>query len=149
MWAIYAVRNKVNGKQYVGQTKQDPEVRWRYHRSTPKQFELHRDMAFFGKQQFSMRVLQYCTTKEVANAAEIRWIKKLRTMAPLGYNMIRPPLTDKAREKENLLLLANLIRDRRIVTGLVMLGGRERQLVNGKWQGPWRNSSSKMQKRKG
>lgn len=131
-WAIYAVRSRVNGKQYVGQTKQDPEVRWRNHRSTAKQYELHRDMVRFGKQQFSMRVLQYCTTQDVANEAEVRWIKKLRTMAPQGYNMIRPPLTDQTREKENLLLLAQLIRERRIVTGLVMLGGA--RATAGEWE---------------
>ena len=148
IWAIYMVWNRVNGKRYVGQTKQYPEERWHHHRSTAKQYELQRDIARFWKRQFSMRVLQYCTTQEVANAAEIRWIKKLCTMAPKGYNMIRPPLTDTAREKENPMSLTRFVRERRIVTALVMSGGRERELVNGKWQGPWRKSASKLRKRR-
>jgi GIY-YIG catalytic domain-containing protein len=146
-WAIYAVRNRVNRKQYVGQTKQDPEVRWRRHRSTAKQFELHRDISLFGKQQFSMRVLQYCTTQDVANAAELRWIKKLRTMAPTGYNMIEPPLTEKAQAGRGRLILASF-RERR-TTGLFMCEGYEREMINGKWQGPWRRPISKARKRKG
>ena len=92
-WAgvIYAITNRVNGMQYVGKTERvDFEVRWKQHvqlaHGESKQY-IHRAMRKYGVEKFSFDVIQRCHTITTLNAAESRWINKLHTFAPNGYNL--------------------------------------------------------------
>jgi group I intron endonuclease len=94
-WAgiIYLLTNLITGLQYVGyDTSCDPENhRWRTHidlalKGKSKCY-VHRAIRKYGIENFSAEVIQWCRTIETLKKAEIRWIKKLRTLAPSGYNM--------------------------------------------------------------
>ncbi len=92
-WAgvVYVLTNTVNGMCYVGKTEKDPEKRWDSHikaaeRVRPKHY-LHRAIRKYGVEKFTAEVVQRCRTAETLNAAEKRWVRKLDSMAPGGYNM--------------------------------------------------------------
>lgn len=78
-----------SGRGYVGISSSGWRARWRSHvfdarhgSHTP----LHRAIRKYGPGAFSTVVLQRCTTRGEAEAAEIAWIDALRTKAPRGYN---------------------------------------------------------------
>lgn len=82
------------------------------------------------------KVLVYCKTKDLANEHEQLWITRLGTTGTKGYNTLRAPLTVRARAEEGAEILRH-IQDK-LVTEKVMYGGKVRDIVKGKWQGPWR-----------
>src|ERR1700722_11569883 len=88
---IYLVTNKVNGKQYVGQTIQTLKKRWSSHGSDAKRgrgpHALVHALVKYGKENFSIRTLKICNTREELNKLEKRFIVKLKTKAPNGYNI--------------------------------------------------------------
>lgn len=81
----YVVTNKLNGKQYVGQTTRTMERRWDLH--CYKGNALHKAIVKYGKENFSYRTLSECKTIEQLNDAEAYWIDHLQTLAPNGYNL--------------------------------------------------------------
>lgn len=94
---IYAVCNRVNGKRYVGQTKRGMHVRLSEHvsamnkpRVKGKRSAFHDALRKHGVEAFDVEILEVLSdtaTKTVLNEAEIRWIEKLGTQAPCGYNL--------------------------------------------------------------
>lgn len=69
---IYLATNRLTGEQYVGQTKQRPEVRFRAHEAasrTPKTV-FHRAIATTGYKNFTFLVLYVAFTMEALNDAE-------------------------------------------------------------------------------
>ncbi len=84
---IYLITNTINGKQYVGQTVQTLEARWKLHRHNEKCIALHRAIKKYGAEAFSLAVLETCSTIEQLNEAERAWIEKLNTRVPNGYNI--------------------------------------------------------------
>ena len=91
-WAgvVYSFTNLVDGKMYVGKTQNDPEQRKLAHfkagRGKSKNY-IHCAIRKHGAENFCFELLQRCHTAESLNKAEIRWIAKLGTLAPHGYNM--------------------------------------------------------------
>ncbi len=86
---IYLVRNLVDGKCYVGQTMQRLKRRWKGHlrwarkgASTP----LATAMRKCGAENFVIESLEVASTRAELNRLEGKWIKKLRTVVPNGYN---------------------------------------------------------------
>lgn len=87
MIAIYVVRNSVNDKVYVGQTSLAIELRLRAHRYSPRQdMPIVVAMRELGPANFWIELLQECESQAEANAVEREWIRRLRTLAPAGYN---------------------------------------------------------------
>ena len=83
---IYLITNKLNGKQYVGQTTQAFKERiaqHKYHNALYVDHEIHK----FGWENFGVEVIEECNTKEQLDEREMFWIAKLDTMAPNGYNL--------------------------------------------------------------
>jgi hypothetical protein len=86
---IYAITNKVNGKQYVGKTNKTAERRFREHiqnshKEDCKRRPLYRAMNKYGEDAFDVSVLEevHCT---LAGEKEVYWIERLATYGA-GYN---------------------------------------------------------------
>jgi len=87
---IYLIRNLVNDKMYVGQTRNSLIRRWTEHKSSAK---LMRECALAGALRkhgvdaFSIEPLHTCITKEEMDFVEMFYISLLETKAPKGYNL--------------------------------------------------------------
>lgn len=86
---IYLIKNNINGKCYVGKTLKSPKERFSEHlydayKPTEENRPLYRAIKKYGKDNFSLRVLEECTDG-LASEREIWYIKKLKTYAH-GYN---------------------------------------------------------------
>ena len=91
---IYIHRNKINGKCYVGQTVQDPKMRWlggdgylsKYEDGTYRQSKFARAIIKYGWDNFEHIILsEIYTNQDALNAAEIATIAKYDSFND-GYN---------------------------------------------------------------
>lgn len=95
---VYLITNTVNGKRYIGQTKQTLQKRWIMHVNKNHCRYLYNAIHKYGRENFLMEPLCEIPTRELANDFEIEYIKRYRTMFPNGYNIQpggddRPELT--------------------------------------------------------
>lgn len=85
--AIYVITNKVNGKQYVGQSVH-PEIRWWQHRNNAKikydNLPIHLAISKYGEDNFDFEILEW--TDDYDNR-EKQIINELNTISPNGYNV--------------------------------------------------------------
>lgn len=85
--AIYVITNKVNGKQYVGQSVH-PKKRWWQHKHMAEikgdDYPIHLAISKYGEDNFSFDILEW--TDDYDNR-EIQTIKDLNTISPNGYNI--------------------------------------------------------------
>lgn len=85
---IYVVTNKINGKQYVGQTVRDLGDRLKRHFNDAEKGDdlyFHRAILKYGKENFLIEEIDTAETREELNKKEIYWIGKLDTYKN-GYN---------------------------------------------------------------
>lgn len=83
---IYLVTNLTNDKSYVGKTLQSIELRWKRHLRTQHKSALHKAIDKYGLSSFEVKEL--CRVPvELLNQQEQRWISKLNTLSPNGYNL--------------------------------------------------------------
>lgn len=88
---IYIITNKINGKQYIGQST-NIQKRWYDHRTKsmhPRKLDefrslLYIDIRKYGFENFEIEILEECE-KEELKEREIYWINKLNTYED-GYN---------------------------------------------------------------
>lgn len=90
MIEVYSLRNIVLGKIiYVGQTKKGLRARLKRHiehaKNPDRAIAYHIKM--FGVENFRIELLEVCESQEVADAAEVRWIRDLNTASPNGCNV--------------------------------------------------------------
>ena len=83
---IYKITNKLNGRNYVGQTTKSIEERFMQHANNRKS-HIGRAMIKYGVENFSIEVLEECETEERLNEREIFWIAKINCKHPNGYNL--------------------------------------------------------------
>ncbi len=85
---IYKITNKINGKPYVGRTKQKLKNRMAQHRYDSKKGSIGLGAAIckYGWENFSVEVIETCLVEDL-NTREIFWIAKLNSKAPNGYNL--------------------------------------------------------------
>lgn len=85
---IYIVTNLVNGKQYVGQTTR-LEKRFKEHlRVSQVQCPvMNKAIRKYGSENFSFDTLAKAKSQDELNEMEKSFIKKLKTLAPYGYNL--------------------------------------------------------------
>ena len=91
---IYCITNKINGKQYIGQTIQNPDTRWYQHKNSAKNnshdYYLYRSMNKYGIENFFFEIIEKCNKEELSNK-EKEYIKKYNTYRyspnSNGYNL--------------------------------------------------------------
>lgn len=82
---IYVISNKLNGKQYVGLTKNGL---WnRIYNHIRRNFLIGRAIRKYGLRNFNMHILDYASTKDKLCKKERFWIDKLDCITPKGYNL--------------------------------------------------------------
>lgn len=86
---VYLVRNRINGKGYVGQTIQPINQRWRGHISETtcgSDYAFHRAIRKHGVANFEICVLANAHTLDELNRLEDFHIRTQNTLLPHGYN---------------------------------------------------------------
>lgn len=95
---IYGFQNKINGKWYIGQTKQDPNIRKKSHiRSAydPKDKDhnalFHRKIKEYGIENFSFQILEEVEDISLLDEKEQYWIKIYKSFVRdgNGYNLTK------------------------------------------------------------
>jgi len=85
---VYRVTNRVNGKQYVGQTVTTLRLRWNGHNvSRAGCPALHRAIVKYGRDNFTIEEIATAEDQEFLDFLEDECISFYRTMAPVGYNL--------------------------------------------------------------
>lgn len=89
---IYAIRNTINGKMYIGYSVNIKD-RWRYHLSFLRSGKhdnsyLQRAWTKYGEDNFEFSILEICSKSRLIQK-EKSYIKKYETFAPNGYNLSR------------------------------------------------------------
>lgn len=85
---IYVIHNLVNGKKYVGQTKNSLEKRWKGHclKSSNKMI-VDRSIKKYGEESFVIGIVEECESLDHMNIREKFWAYDLNTFHPNGYNL--------------------------------------------------------------
>lgn len=104
MGVIYLITNSCNGKQYVGQTRNNPKIRWERHLwgGDNDDYPLYRAMRKYGKENFSFEILEEIDNNLLDNR-ERYWIKKKNTYVPNGYNCTRGGSGNLKYDEEKIL----------------------------------------------
>jgi group I intron endonuclease len=85
---IYALRNTINSKVYIGQTWQSLHDRFDNSRGYGKCLYLGRAIEKYGKENFYYETLMFCGTQETADYWEIFFIEKYESCNKnKGYNL--------------------------------------------------------------
>lgn len=89
--SVYLVKNLVNGKSYVGQTRSPLRRRWNQHVGASKgpgkkTQVLHYAVRKYGASAFEVAELCECSSRWHLNVMEVLYIQVLNTMLPRGYN---------------------------------------------------------------
>lgn len=93
MGYIYRITNTVNGKVYIGETKQqDPEKRWSLHKECVHRKRggcplLKAAMLKYGIDKFRFEVIVICFDSDL-HAMEKEYIKRYNSISPNGYNIL-------------------------------------------------------------
>jgi len=85
---IYKITNKINGKSYIGQSK-DIYKRWKQHKEEAENLqtknELYLDMQKYGLKNFEFKILEKTPLLYTLDYKEIYYIEKYDTFNN-GYN---------------------------------------------------------------
>lgn len=89
---IYKITNKINNKIYIGQTYKPINVRFKEHLKESNKIKskhlICRAIKKYGKNNFTIELIDTAITKEELNAKEIYWIKQFNAKnKSVGYNL--------------------------------------------------------------
>jgi group I intron endonuclease len=86
---IYVIKNKLDGKMYIGQTTKTAEERFRLHCNAATNCRyLKAAIKAHGKENFEVKVLARCESVDEMNHREAYYIKLFNSLAPSGYNLM-------------------------------------------------------------
>ena len=87
------LRNRTNGKCYIGQTRKAVNLRFSEHKAaangndSSKVFAITKAIRKYGWEAFDKFILEQCADQESLDASEDYWISRYETLAPNGYNL--------------------------------------------------------------
>jgi group I intron endonuclease len=87
---IYCITNKLNHKQYVGQTRQSLKERWQRHCwscTKNSNMAISKAIAKYGKENFVIEEICRCSSIQELIEKEMFYIKLKNTLSPSGYNL--------------------------------------------------------------
>ncbi len=87
---IYKFTNKINNKEYIGQTIKSLKIRISEHLcavNKGRSYLLYRAIRKYGFKLFEISIIDTAETQKVLIEKEIYWIKYYNTKIPYGYNM--------------------------------------------------------------
>jgi group I intron endonuclease len=90
-YEVYKITNKLNNKIYIGITSQGAGVRYYKHLSDAlhgSPFPIHNALRKYGKENFTLEIIELCETSEILKEREKYWIAFYNsTNREIGYNM--------------------------------------------------------------
>lgn len=86
---VYKITNNLNKKSYVGITTKTLEERFQAHldKAVRERSAVQKAMKKYGKENFSIELLDTASSKEELFEKEFFWIEKLGTYKGFGYNL--------------------------------------------------------------
>ena len=82
---IYCITCLLNGMKYVGQTTRSVERRFKEHARAKN--HLGNAIRKYGRENFTIKILEKCETPDQLNEREIFWIREINCKSPNGYNL--------------------------------------------------------------
>ncbi len=104
--SVYLLTNTLNGKQYVGQTKEAPENRLKQHLKNTHCRALSAALRKYGVEAFTLQTLASCTGQHEADEVERGFIRAFNTLSPNGYNLREGGVTRHSFSEESLRLIS-------------------------------------------
>lgn len=83
---IYKITNKINRKNYIGQTCRTLEERMKEHLSHTTQY-IDKVLRKYGKDNFEISIIDNAITIDELNEKEMYWISHFDSIKPNGYNL--------------------------------------------------------------
>lgn len=83
---IYKIKNKINGKIYIGQTWRNIAERVNEHCKKSGKNILNKAIKKYKRENFDIEILTFCSTQEIADHWEMYFITKYNTII-FGYNL--------------------------------------------------------------
>lgn len=83
---IYKITNRLNGKCYIGLTKNNPNYRFNQHKKRGTGL-LKKAFSKYGEENFSLEILEKTSSLEMLNFLEKSYIEKYKSLSPKGYNL--------------------------------------------------------------
>ncbi len=113
MGFIYVIKNSINDKCYIGQTRNSIEHRWNEHK---KQANTRNQALYLAMKKYDIKNFYVNEIEEISNELldeqEKFWIKELNTISPYGYNMTyggdsNPMHIPEIAQKVSLMLIGD------------------------------------------
>lgn len=89
-YCIYKATNKINGKVYIGKTKNFKKRKYDHiKKDVDNHLIFHKALKKYGDINFNWEIIDWADTKEEINELEKYYIKKFNSFKPNGYNMTK------------------------------------------------------------
>ncbi len=130
---VYLIRNKINGKCYVGKTTRTIAARWRQHKTEARicryDSPLYNDMREYGIAAFEVQLLGQCDSQRRLAEMERACIRRYRSVEE-GYNLHVASFGGRIRRPNRSPLNRTLPDDhRKKIADSVRMSWLERQAV--------------------